>query len=171
MKRPHPEPPHPEGASEDAAPRVPEAPRPFACAGGLLATPVAGEKSWSLCSSGTGGENLHRGALEQAVRTPLVVYVDYPLRKPAYFRVTGEESFTTAGAVFNLLEAVYAAIYAAEERAVGAEAHRARAGGKCANRGETDGPYGIWGHDLEDLHVHSLYYSPRAEAWYMEVDS
>jgi hypothetical protein len=54
----------------------------------------------------------------------------------------------------------YRVMYAAEACAVGAEAHAARVGPHCLNRGRTDGPFGIWGHDLGDLVLEGFTWAP-----------
>jgi len=105
------------------------------------------------------------------VNLPVTIYVDYPLSKPAHFRVTGARQRATATQMFGLVSELYTAIYSAEESAVGTEAHGARAGPRCGNRGVTDGPFGVWGHDLCDLRVHTISHSPGNDVWALGVDS
>ena len=39
------------------------------------------------------------------------------------------------------------------------------------NRAATDGTYGIWGHDLGDLVLHTIYYAPTSGEICLGIDS
>jgi hypothetical protein len=97
---------------------------------------------------------------------PCVMLYIYPLADDA---VWVYDTPPDAGAGLSLRDVVrcvaatYKVIYAAEECAVGAEAHAARAGPRIYNRGATDGPFGIWGHDLGELVLESFSWAPRVE--------
>ena len=65
--------------------------------------------------------------------------------------------------VARCIVATYRVIYAAERAAVGAAAHEARAGAISLNRGKTNGPFGIWGHDLGDLVLEGFTWAPSAD--------
>jgi hypothetical protein len=78
--------------------------------------------------------------------------IDYPLTTPATVEITAPISagFTRAALVRAICDE-YAAVYDAEEGTSPTEAtpREERAAGYGRNR--TDGAYGIWGYDLQDL--------------------
>jgi hypothetical protein len=65
--------------------------------------------------------------------------------------------------IVRCIVATYRVIYEAEACAVGAEAHAARAGPRLYNRGATEGPFGIWGHDLGDLVLEGFEWAQRQD--------
>ena len=83
---------------------------------------------------------------------PAVILYIYPLSegKSPEYEYTSPAGLS-ARDIARCIAATYRVIYAAECAAVGEAAHAARAGGICINRGRTNGPFGIWGHDLRDL--------------------
>jgi len=74
----------------------------------------------------------------------IFILFNYPINNPVEFEFTHEGGFTVQDFVNSVLEG-YTKIYSAEK-------DPGRAGNLC-NRGESEGPYGIWGHDLGDLYL------------------
>jgi hypothetical protein len=92
---------------------------------------------------------------------PATIFYIYPLgesKGPDYRYVS--PAGLSARDIARCVAATYHVIYAAECAAVGEEAHKKRAGGNCMNRGTTDGPFGIWGHDLRDLVLEGFLWAP-----------
>ena len=95
---------------------------------------------------------------------PCVILYLYPLdldkHLPEWVYETTSPEGLSLRDIVRCIVATYKVIYAAEECAVGAEAHAARAGPRSLNRGRTNGPFGIWGHDLRDLVLEGFDWSP-----------
>lgn len=89
---------------------------------------------------------------------PLSVEVKIPLQKKG--------GFTRLDAYKAIYEA-YKKIYQEEERAVGDPGTYEN----LYNRRESTGPYGIWGHYLEDLLVESVSYDPRKKELHAFIGS
>ncbi len=90
--------------------------------------------------------------------------VDYPLTIPRTVELTHENGAGWTQRQFvTAVRDAYLEIYAAEP-------DPGRAGGGLVNRGRSEGPYGIWGHDLGDL---TLERAVRQEdgTWTLEVTS
>jgi hypothetical protein len=76
--------------------------------------------------------------------------ITYPLHNPATFEVAPDSlgnAYTLRGLV-HAIAARYAAVY--KEEAATATSMPGKSPG-LENRGESNGKYGIWGHELEDL--------------------
>lgn len=96
---------------------------------------------------------------------PAVMLFQYPLRPNVGFDwvyETESPSGLTVRDIARCIAATYRVMYAAEEAAVRTEAHAARAGSSSLNRGQTDGPFGIWGHDLDDLVLEGFTWAPNS---------
>ena len=85
----------------------------------------------------------------------VTIVLDYPLTFPHYFTIAADKGFTRA----ELLKAIsdeYQRIYREEESTATTKTvpleHR-----KVYNRNETNGKYGIWGHDIGDLALDDIY--------------
>lgn len=74
------------------------------------------------------------------------VKIDYPLKNPDYLYLVAEK---TIGGVLWEVAKRYKEIYKGE-RKTSKELVKNESDG-LLNRGTTDGNYGIWGHELEDL--------------------
>jgi hypothetical protein len=89
-------------------------------------------------------------------KTTALIVVDYPIRRPYEFPISAPSArgFTRASVVRAVAD-VYAFIYAEELRTskVAVTPMDART---LQNRNETNGTFGIWGHDLDDLVLHTL---------------
>jgi hypothetical protein len=95
----------------------------------------------------------------------VMLYI-YPLteaKSPQWVYETAAPAGLALRDLVRCVVASYRVIYAAEACAVGAEAHAARVGGMSANRGRTNGPFGIWGHDLGDLVLEGFDWAPSAD--------
>lgn len=81
-----------------------------------------------------------------------VLVIDYPLTSPAKMSIDAPSSlgFTRAQLVKMICEE-YAHVYDAEEGTAHTKTIPVEERGTMRNRNRTDGAYGIWGHDLEDL--------------------
>ena len=106
-----------------------------------------------------------RNAEEVVFRgTELVVVLDYPLRDEFRFTLTSSrpEGFTRAELVKKISE-LYKKVYEEEAQTskVAVVPLKERKG--LINRNETNGKYGIWGHDLGDLVLHEIEISRDAD--------
>lgn len=83
-----------------------------------------------------------------------VLVIDYPLTTPASISIEAPLplGFTRAALVKAICDE-YAHIYDAEEGTATTKTIPPNERGKLRNRNRTDGAYGIWGHDLQDLVV------------------
>jgi hypothetical protein len=83
-----------------------------------------------------------------------VLVSDYPLSTPASIPITAPLSLGfTRAALVKLICEEYAHIYDAEEGTAATKTIPIEERGQLRNRNRTDGAYGIWGHDLQDLVV------------------
>lgn len=73
----------------------------------------------------------------------------YPLSNPVVFTYQSEDGFTRLMLINNICE-TYKNIYKLE-------GDPGRAWEGSFNRGTSYGPYGIWGHDIEDLSLDAMY--------------
>ncbi len=89
-----------------------------------------------------------------AAATYTFIY-DYPLTHAARFPHALDPTSTLVD-VLLLARADYEAIYAAEEKEVG---NPGNVNGML-NRAATNGPYGIWGHHLDDLYFEGVDFDP-----------
>jgi len=79
---------------------------------------------------------------------------DYPLSVPAKFkRKLGPKH--TARNILRFAARDYKKIYDIEDGKVGHPGHGAELG--LLNRNTSNGPYGIWGHDMGDLFFEAIY--------------
>ncbi|HET9627398.1 MAG TPA: hypothetical protein VFP84_38835 [Kofleriaceae bacterium] len=81
-----------------------------------------------------------------------VLVIDYPLTSPASMEIDAPMpiGFTRANLIKLICEE-YAHVYDAEEGTAATKTIPVEERGTMRNRNRTDGAYGIWGHDLEDL--------------------
>lgn len=79
------------------------------------------------------------------------VIIDYPLNNPTQFTLQGLGKGMSRRELVLAISQKYHEIYAEEEAAAKIKTVPADKRGTLANRNETDGKYGIWGHDLSDL--------------------
>ncbi len=90
----------------------------------------------------------------------------YPLKRPTvreYVTVGGFSRVLLAQCIYE----GYATIYDEEEQAVGNPGHYEN----LYNRKTSDGPYGIWGHDMGDISVIYAGYSPEEKLCWLRTES
>jgi len=108
--------------------------------------------------------------------TRVALIIDYPLEKEVSIHLDGDckTGFTRLG-LARMIAQAYQDIYnqEAETTTLPIESVAERSGGQCRllNRAETNGTYGIWGHDLEDLDLHTVHYDPDQQLIWLGVDS
>ncbi len=107
--------------------------------------------------------------------------IDYPLKDTFEFEIIpadGKSNFTRFSLV-NEIFRTYQKIYKEEKETttlpVETVADRAKRTGKghpmMLNRASTDGTYGIWGHELSDLVLCSIYYNSEKNTCTLSIDS
>ena len=83
-----------------------------------------------------------------------VLTIDYPLSTPAIIDVVTDIKGMTRENFVDLVTRCYREIYEAEANTSSVEPTNIPG---MLNRVSTNGDYGIWGHDLSDLALHTLY--------------
>ena len=78
--------------------------------------------------------------------------IDYPLKKPASFTLENEKGFTRRELILAIQEK-YKQVYKEEEESAATKTIPKNRREGLSNRNETNGKYGIWGHDLTDLYL------------------
>jgi hypothetical protein len=78
------------------------------------------------------------------------VAISYPLKKEFIFKLKSNGEFTK-GKLVQLISELYHRIYEMEERAASAKTIPPKKRKGVHNRNDTNGDFGIWGHDLSDL--------------------
>jgi hypothetical protein len=107
--------------------------------------------------------------------TNLIVVLDYPLRKEANFPIsaTSPQGFTRSELARKVAE-LYKKVYEEEEQTSKIAVIPLKERKGLINRNETNGKYGIWGHDLDDLVLHTIEISREADGSilaYLGIDS
>ena len=87
----------------------------------------------------------------------LQVVIDYPVTGIWEFKITStnSEGFTRAG-LAEEISRVYQFLYSEEERTTKIKVVPSEQRKKLLNRNRTNGKYGIWGHDIGDLDLHTV---------------
>jgi hypothetical protein len=97
-----------------------------------------------------------------------VVVIDYPVAKDVEFPI---EAATDAGfsraELVRAISGVYHRMYEEEERTAKQKTIPMDQRTGLINRNETDGVYGIWGHDLGDLVLHTIEVSEKGGVTYL----
>jgi hypothetical protein len=78
------------------------------------------------------------------------VIIDYPLTNPYEFTLTSDQGFTRAQLLSEISKHYYK-IFEEEEASATIKTIPVDKRTTIANRNETNGKYGIWGHDIADL--------------------
>ena len=86
-----------------------------------------------------------RRPISNTIRT-IYANISYPLTNPAIIKVTTNENITYAVLLYMYTKA-YQYVYKMEEKVVGDPGSIPG----MLNRAKSDGQFGIWGHDIEDL--------------------
>ena len=82
------------------------------------------------------------------------VIIDYPIRDYVIFVIRGRKNFSRKDLVLEISK-IYHQMYVDEENSATIKTLPMK-DRKIMNRNETDGKYGIWGHDLSDLVLTSI---------------
>lgn len=82
------------------------------------------------------------------------VVIDYPVSKPVNFKITSESGFTK-GDLLRRVGQIYRQLYKDEEASSTIKTVPMDKRQGVINRNTTDGKYGIWGHDIDDLDISS----------------
>lgn len=79
------------------------------------------------------------------------VLIDYPLNKPVFFELSAQAEGFSRRELILAISNKYHEIYQAEEKTAAQKTIPLDERKGLINRNQTDGEYGIWGHDLSDL--------------------
>jgi hypothetical protein len=82
--------------------------------------------------------------------------IDYPIAKPVFFYLSGAEKGFTRKQIILTISKKYHQMYDEEEKTAKIKTIPMKDRKTLANRNQTDGKYGIWGHDLSDLDLSSI---------------
>jgi hypothetical protein len=81
----------------------------------------------------------------------VTLIIDYPLNKPASFEISAQGSGFTKTQLIREISKKYHQIYQDEEESASIKTIPLEKRKGLINRNETNGKYGVWGHDLADL--------------------
>jgi hypothetical protein len=88
--------------------------------------------------------------------TKIHLLISYPLRNSAIFEVSNSNEGFTRRKLIEEICKKYKEIYIKEESSSSIKTLLSSERGELLNRNETQGFYGIWGHDLEDLVLNGM---------------
>lgn len=96
-----------------------------------------------------------------------VLILDYPLGVLAERMLTPRNGHTfTAGEIVAAIGETYRAVYAAETASQSAPTPPFGERGQLLNRPPSNGTFGIWGHDIEDLYIEGVHlYRAEGRLW------
>jgi hypothetical protein len=86
----------------------------------------------------------------------ITLVIDYPLNNPAEFVIKSPQKGFTKKQLALEISKKYHEIYDAEEGSAKTKTIPIEKREGLINRNETDGKYGIWGHDISDLDLSSI---------------
>lgn len=84
------------------------------------------------------------------------IIIDYPLMNPYEFTLKSDKGFSR-GRLLTEISARYYALYAEEERTATIKTVPIEQRTMMYNRNETNGKYGIWGHDIADMDLSRIF--------------
>jgi hypothetical protein len=98
------------------------------------------------------------------INNKVTVIIDYPLTKEFRFKLSSDTGFTRERLVKEISQAYYK-LYEEEENSATIKTIPADKRTMVYNRNQTNGKYGIWGHDIADLVLANIlvYKSPNGE--------
>jgi hypothetical protein len=86
-----------------------------------------------------------------------ILLIDYPLNNPVEIEIKSEKSDGfTRGELIKLISREYNRIYKEEEESSQVKTIPLEEREDLINRNETNGKYGIWGHDIDDLDLSAI---------------
>lgn len=86
----------------------------------------------------------------------ITILIDYPLNKPAEFLIQNNGKGFSKKQLALEISKKYHEIYQTEESSAKTKTIPIEKRERLINRNETDGKYGIWGHDIDDLDLSSI---------------
>ncbi|PAM94380.1 hypothetical protein B4N84_15055 [Flavobacterium sp. IR1] len=86
----------------------------------------------------------------------ITLLIDYPLNKPAEFVLKSAGKGFTKKQLILEISKKYHEIYKEEESTAVTKTLPMEKRGNLINRNETDGKYGVWGHDIGDLDLSTI---------------
>lgn len=86
----------------------------------------------------------------------IIMIIDYPLNKPAKFILKSSTGGFSKKQLISEISKKYKEIYLEEENTAKIKTVPINERKGLINRNETDGKYGIWGHDIGDLDLSSI---------------
>jgi len=89
-------------------------------------------------------------------KSEIILNIDYPLNKPAKFTLKSDGNGFTKKQLITEISIKYKEIYDEEEKTSSVKTIPIDKRKGIINRNETDGKYGIWGHDIGDLDLSSI---------------
>ncbi|KAG5368810.1 hypothetical protein CJU90_1040 [Yarrowia sp. C11] len=99
----------------------------------------------------------------------VLLILDYPLDDDYEFKVFPDDKRGfTRGHLIREVKRHYDRVYAEEEETSTVPVTNIP---NMMNRVTTDGNYGVWGHDLSDLALHTVSYNPKKNLFWLGVDS
>ena len=104
----------------------------------------------------------------------LTLVIDYPLRHPTAVSLGPRIAGFTREDLVRLIGSAYRKIYREEKASCTLPVETmARRNPDCSllNRAESNGKYGIYGHDLEDLRLHAIVYDRNEHKLMLKIDS
>lgn len=88
--------------------------------------------------------------------TEITLYIDYPLENPVKFKLKSNDDGFTKKQLALEISKKYHEIYSIEEKTAQIKTIPKDKRNGVINRNQTDGKYGIWGHDISDLDLNSI---------------
>lgn len=86
-----------------------------------------------------------------------ILLIDYPLNKPVEIKIKSQKEVGfRRGELIRLISQEYHRIYQEEEESSSVKTIPLEEREGMINRNETDGKYGIWGHDIRDLDLSAI---------------
>lgn len=86
----------------------------------------------------------------------ITLIIDYPLNKPAEFNLKSSKNGFTKKQLVLEISKLYHEIYKSEEETAKTKTIPLEKREGLINRNETDGKYGVWGHDIGDLDLSGI---------------
>ncbi|KAG5360931.1 hypothetical protein CJU89_4029 [Yarrowia sp. B02] len=100
----------------------------------------------------------------------ITLWLDYPLDDEYSFKIYPEDVSKgyTRGHLLKEIKRTYDKLYAEEEETSTLPVENIPG---MLNRAATDGNYGVWGHALDDLVLHTISYNPEKNEIWLGIDS
>jgi len=99
-----------------------------------------------------------------------IMTINYPLNKPLTRKYESEKGFTMIEIINNIIE-TYREIYRIENETCTNKVVPIKERVGLMNRNTTNGEFGIWGHDIENLVIEELHYYPQTHELGMFIGS